>query len=70
MVKNIAKVFKKTNLLAQGNDFTYWQTRPYAERIAVLEEIRREYQVWEQSTRGEADAIQPGFQRIYRIIKR
>jgi hypothetical protein len=55
MVKNIAKVYKKTNLHQQGNDFTYWQGRPYAERIAVLEEIRREYQVWEQSTRGETD---------------
>jgi hypothetical protein len=55
MVNNIAKVYKKTNLHQQGSDFTDWQARPYAVRSAVLEEILREYQVWEQSTRGDAD---------------
>ena len=39
---NIAMVYKKTNLRQQEHDFTFWQTRSYEERIAALEEIRRE----------------------------
>ncbi len=62
--------YKKTTLRQQGNDFAFWQTRPYEERIAALEEIRREYHAWEQSSGKEAGNVQPGFQRVYRIVKR
>ena len=43
-------------------DFAYWQTRPYEERLAALESIRNDYIKW-------AYDIQPGFQRVYRIVK-
>ena len=42
----IKKVYTKVNLHEQRNDFAYWQTRSYQERIAALEEIRRDYHRW------------------------
>ena len=39
----IEKVYTKVNLYAQKRDSAYWRTRPYHERLAALEEIRREY---------------------------
>lgn len=59
----IAPVVHKTSLAAQKNDAAYWRTRSYAERIAALEEIRREYHIW----KGD---VQSGLQRVYRIVKR
>jgi hypothetical protein len=70
MNRNIAMVYKKTSLYQQENDFTYWQAQPYEARIAALEEIRREYQVWEQSSQKDIGNVQSGFQRVYRIINR
>ena len=70
MNRNIAMVYKKTSLNQQGNDFTFWQAQPYEARITALEEIRREYQVWEQQSQKQIVNVQSGFQRIYRIIKR
>ena len=43
-------------------DFAYWQTRSFEERLAALESIRNDYIKW-------AYDIQPGFQRVYRIVK-
>ena len=63
-------VYKKTSLYQQGNDFIFWQAQSYEARIAALEEIRREVQAWEQSPEKHAGDVQPGFQRVYRIIKR
>jgi hypothetical protein len=40
-----------------------WQGRPFAARLAALEESRREYLRWKYG----AD---PGFQRVYKIVKR
>jgi hypothetical protein len=62
-VKGIAKVITKVNLDEQKSDFAYWQTKSYAERLAALEEIRREYNSWKYT-----DAEQR-FQRVYRIVK-
>jgi hypothetical protein len=70
MNRNIALVYKKSNLHQQGNDFAFWQAQPYEARIAALEEIRREYRAWEQSSHKGVDNAQSGFQRVYRIIKR
>jgi hypothetical protein len=70
MNRNIAMVYKKTSLSQQGHDFTFWQAQPYEARITALEEIRREYQAWEQSSQKQVGNVQSGFQRIYRIIKR
>ena len=61
--RKIARVYKKVSLESQESDFAFWQSQPYAVRLATLEQIRREFHQW----RGDA---QPGLQRVYRIIKR
>ena len=61
--KKIAKVISKTKIGEQKSDFAYWQTKTYAERLAALEEIRREYNNWKYT-----DAEQR-FQRVYRVVK-
>ncbi|MHC1782319.1 MAG: toxin secretion, membrane fusion protein [Anaerolineaceae bacterium] len=70
MNHHIALVVKKVKLQQQGNDFAYWQSQPYEARLAALEEIRREYHDWINSTSKETADVQPGFQRVCRIIKR
>jgi hypothetical protein len=59
----IAPVVSKLHLKDAKNDAVYWRSRPCQERLDALEQIREEYHHW----RGDA---QPGFQRIYSIIKR
>ncbi len=61
--RTIEKVVTKTGLSKAGADFAYWRTKSYAERLAALEEIRREYNEWKYT-----DAEQR-FQRVYRIVK-
>jgi len=56
-------VIRKVKLKDQGNDFLFWQSRPPEERLAVMEQIRREYIIWKYGA-------EQGFQRVYRIIKR
>jgi hypothetical protein len=60
---HIAPVAKKFKLEEQPTDFAYWQSQPYAARLAALEAIRREYIAWKYDS-------SPGFQRVYTIIKR
>ena len=59
----IALVVKKRRFMDGKNDAAYWRTLSYQERIEALEQIREEYHRW------KADA-QPGFQRVYSILKR
>ena len=59
----IQKTFVKVRLDQQQSDFAYWQTQPYAVRLATLEQIRQEYHRWKYGA-------EPGFQRVYKIIKR
>ena len=59
----IAPVVQKFKLGEQPTDFTYWQSQSYAARLAALEAIRREYIAWKYDS-------DPGFQRVYTIIKR
>ena len=47
----------------QPNDFKFWQSKTYEERLEALEQIRKEYNSWRY------DAEQ-GLQRVYRIVKR
>jgi hypothetical protein len=61
--RTIQKVVRKLPLREQGNDFAYWQSQPYAARIDALEQIREEYILWKYGK-------EPGFQRVYRIVKR
>lgn len=63
-------VFRKTSLRQQGTDAAFWRAQSYQARIDTLEEIRRDYQAWVQSSRKESGDVQPGFQRVYRIVKR
>jgi hypothetical protein len=70
MNRNIAMVVRKTSLTEQGNDFAFWQTQTPEARMKALEEIRCEYQAWEQSLNKNNANIQSGFQRVFRIIKR
>lgn len=61
--RKIVKIINKTMLGEKESDFAYWQTKSYAERLAALEEIRREYNNWKYT-----DAEQR-FQRVYRVVK-
>lgn len=61
--RKIEKVVTKVPISARKNDFAYWQTRPYAERLAALEEIRREYHRWKYGA-------EPRLERVLTIIKR
>ena len=54
---------KKTKLEEIGNDFAYWQTQPFEERLRTLEMIRAEFADWKYDT-------QQRFQRVYKVIKR
>jgi hypothetical protein len=69
MNRNIALVVKKVDLHKSGNDFAYWQSQPFSARIDALEEIRREYHAWFDSFSKDSADVQPGFQRVYRILK-
>jgi len=59
----IKKVVTKAKLSDKKTDAAYWREQSYAARLAALEEIRQEYHRWRYSA-------EPGFQRVYRIIKR
>ncbi len=58
----ISKVVKKYDINNQPNDFSYWQSKSYQERLAALEQIRSEYNSWRYHAEQR-------FQRVYRIIK-
>lgn len=59
---SIAKVVAKYKIGEQPNDFAFWQSRPYAERISALEELRYGYMMWKYGSI-------PRLQRVYRVIK-
>lgn len=59
----IKKVIRKGKLTDKKTDAAYWRKQPYSARLAALEEIRREYHCWRHGA-------EPGFQRVYRIVKR
>lgn len=55
-------VIRKGKIKEQGNDFQFWQSQPYETRLAVLEQIRQEYNDWKYGSEQR-------FQRVYRIVK-
>ncbi|MBU2444406.1 MAG: hypothetical protein KJ666_02370 [Bacteroidetes bacterium] len=59
----MVKVVKKIKLKESNNDFNYWQTKSYEERLITLEEIRQEFNSWKYSDEQR-------FQRVYTIVKR
>ena len=54
---------RKGRLKEQDNDFEFWQTQPYEVRLATVEQIRQEYNIWKYGS-------EQGFQRVYRVVKR
>jgi hypothetical protein len=59
----IKKIVTKLKLNDKKTDAAYWRTQSYAVRLAALEEIRQEYHHWRYGA-------EPGFQRVYTIVKR
>ncbi len=59
----VAKVVRKLRLGEEPKDVYFWRSRSYAERLAALEEIRREYHAWKYDA-------EPRFQRVYKVTKR
>jgi hypothetical protein len=61
--REIQKVVTRLKLNDKKTDSAYWRKQPYSARLAALEEIRQEYHRWRYGA-------QPGFQRVYQIVKR
>ena len=61
--RTILPVVKFISIHDQPSDFAYWQSQPYSARLTTLEEIRLEYHQWRYG-------YEPGFQRVYSIVKR
>lgn len=59
----IEKTVRKINKNSSQSDYWYWKDQSYEKRLQALEEIREEYNKWKY-------ADKPGFQRVYKIIKR
>jgi hypothetical protein len=57
------KTYRKIDIRERKNDFEYWQTQTPETRLAVLEEIRNEYNQWKYGA-------EPRLQRVYKIVKR
>ena len=55
-------VIRKGKLKDQSNDFLFWQSQPYLKRLAVMEEIRQDFNTWKYGAEQR-------FQRVYRILK-
>jgi hypothetical protein len=62
-IMGISKVVKKYKMNEQPNDFAFWKSKSYEERLYALEQIREEYNSWRYNA-------EPGFQRVFKIIKR
>lgn len=57
------KVIKKGNIKDLKNDYKYWISRPYIERLKAIEEIRKEYNLWKYGP-------EQGFQRVFKVINK
>jgi hypothetical protein len=60
---SISKVIKKYKINEQPNDFSFWQSKSFEERLDALEQIRKEYNLLRYNA-------EQGFQIIFRIVKR
>jgi hypothetical protein len=61
--REIQRVVTKVKRNDEKTDSAYWRKQPYSARLAALEEIRQEYHRWRYGA-------EPGFQRVYKIVKR
>lgn len=53
----------QVSMRSQKTDAAYWRTLPDSQRLAALEQMRQEFIGWKYGA-------QPGFQRVYTIVKR
>ena len=58
---------KKVGLGEAASDAEYWRSRPAAERLETVEDIRREYHGWPEDPQHEDF---PRLQSVYRVCKR
>ena len=56
-------IVRKVKRNEANSDFEYWQSQSFEKRLEALETIRQEYHRWKYDT-------EPGFRRVYRIVKR
>ena len=49
--------------VASDEPWRYWMTRPAAERLAMVEELRREHHGW-------ANGTEPRLQRVHCVLRR
>jgi hypothetical protein len=57
-------VVRITRLKDQArDDLRYWLSRPVAERLAAVEQLRRDHE-------GVTADAEPRLQRVYRLVKR
>ena len=63
MKSRVEKRYVKVNMHEQRSDFVYWQSQPYQDRLAALEQIRQEYHRWRYHA-------EPRLQRVHSIVKR
>ena len=60
----MSRNIKKYKLGEEPGDLDYWLTKSMSERIAALEQLR------ERHVNFFMNGVNPGFQRVYKIIKR
>lgn len=63
VMKSMEKVITRKRKGDEDEAWTYWVTRPVAERLAMVEELRAEYHGW-------TDEPRPRLPRVCRIIRR
>jgi len=61
--RSVVKAVTKVRLGEELKATVYWRSKSYQARLLALEEIRQEYHRWKYHA-------QPGFQRVYSIVKR
>lgn len=57
------KVLKIVKLKDNNTDFEFWKTQSYQKRLETIEILRQQYINYKKN-------VQPGFQRVYRIINK
>lgn len=61
--RQIQMVVAKVALHGLNQDSRYWCAQPYQARLAALDSIRQQYHLWKYGA-------EPGFQRVYTVVKR
>lgn len=61
-IASVAVIRKLHDPLSSGEDRNYWLSQPPIARLNAVEAIRQEFHLWKYGN-------EPGFQRVYRIIK-